>query len=110
MGFDALVVALEAIALLKPIIERVELKDADLASQMKRAATSIPLNLAEGGKRRGKDREHMFRTAARSNAELRAAVAVAVSWGYVLRASTKDAEILLDRLGAMLWRLAPPRG
>ena len=110
MGFDALNVALEAIALLKPIIERVELKDADLASQMKRAATSIPLNLAEGGKRRGKDREHMFRTASGSNAELRTALAVAVSWGYVARSAAADVETLLDRLGAMLWRLAPPRG
>jgi four helix bundle protein len=110
MGFDALKVSLEMIEALRPLLERLKQKNPDLVDQLERAASSVAMNLAEGAKRRGKDREHFFRTASGSNAEVRAALAVAIAWGYIDRPSAANAEILLDRLGAMLWRLSPARG
>jgi len=110
MGFDALEVSLQMIEALRPLLERLKQKNSELVDQLERAASSVAMNLAEGAKRRGKDREHFFRTASGSNAEVRAALAVAIAWGYIDRASAAHAEILLDRLGAMLWRLSPARG
>jgi four helix bundle protein len=109
MGFDALDVALEMIDAVRPLLDRLDQKSPDLSPQIKRAASSVPLNLSEGAKRRGKDREHLFRTASGSVAEVRTALAVAIAWGYIDRESAARADALLDRLGAMLWRLSPAR-
>ena len=77
--------------------------DADLADQIYRAAKSLVLTCAEGGRRGGKDRGYHFRIAAGSTAELAAAIRFAVDWGYC----TSQAElfVLIDRELAMLWRL-----
>ena len=55
-AFEAHELALEAIKLVRPIIEKVARHDTDLARQMRKAATSAPSNLAEGNRRRGGDR------------------------------------------------------
>jgi four helix bundle protein len=71
----------------------------------RRAGSSVPLNIAEGARRTGRDRHHAYRIAAGSAAEVRAALSVAHGWGYIepLQAQTTDA--LIDRLLALLWRL-----
>jgi four helix bundle protein len=104
-GFDAYAVALELVAALRPLVPALEAKDRELATQLRRAATSVPLNLAEARKRRGKDRLHLWRVAAGSAAEVRAALETAVAWGYLAAAATAPAATLIDRELAMLWRL-----
>ena len=51
-AFEAHELALEAIKLVRPIIEKVARHDTDLARQMRKAATSAPSNLAEGNRHR----------------------------------------------------------
>ena len=68
----------------------------------------MALCLAEGARRTGKDRLHLYRVAAGSAAEVRAALAVGRAWGWIGSAALAPAEALLDRVLAMLWRLTHP--
>ena len=103
--FDAEKIALELIRALRAPLSSLERSDRSLADQARRAATSVPLNISEGNRRVGKDRVHFFRIAAGSAAEVRTALVVAVSWGYLTEEETQPALKLADRLLAILWRL-----
>jgi four helix bundle protein len=83
--------------------------DRDLGEQLRRALTSIPLNLAEGNRSQGGHRIARFSTAAGSTSEARAALRVAVAWGYVSASSVATGEAMLDRLAGMLYRLGAQR-
>ena len=109
MAFEALEVAVELAESLGEPLRRLEQHDRELAAQARRATTSVALCLGEGQRRQGKDRLHLFRVAAGSAAEVRTALRVAVAWGYVSTDSVSRPTALLDRVAAMLWRLAPPR-
>ena len=106
---DAQFLALDLIRALRPLCEQVARQGADLADQLRRAATSAALNTAEGNRRDGRDRAARFRIAAGECAEAATAVQVAVDWGYVPGAASTAALALADRLCAMLWRLRHPR-
>ena len=49
-------VVLEVLKQLQPALRRIELKDRDLARQLRRCSSSIALNLAEGMYSRGRNR------------------------------------------------------
>lgn len=103
--FEVHEVALEMAARLGPALEALARRDRDLARQMRRAAASVVLNIAEGAQRRGKDRLHFYRIAAGSAAETGSALRLARAWGYLDGPAMAAAEALLDRVQAMLWRL-----
>jgi four helix bundle protein len=109
MAFDALTIALELIAALREPLTTIRRADRDLAEQLRRAASSVALNISEARRREGRDRSHLFRVAAGSAAEARAALDVACAWGYVDNAAMARARSLMDRELAMLWRLTHPR-
>jgi len=96
--------SIELIRALRPLIGRLEKRDKDLARQLRRAASSIPLNIAEGNRRTGRDKSYHFRVAAGSAAESSAALEVAQAWGHLEDTST--ALDLLDQIRAMLWTLS----
>jgi four helix bundle protein len=98
-------VSLEMVAAIRPILELVGARDRNLADQMRRAASSVPMNLAEGAERAGRDKSHSYRIASGSAKELRAALQIATAWGYIRENEARSALELLDRLGALLWRL-----
>ena len=104
-GFDAYDVALEIVAAVTPLIDRVRRRDPDLGKQMRRALTSIALNLAEGRRRQGKDRHYHYTIAAGSADEVAAALDVAAVSGWLESRAVKPALSLLDRELAMIWRL-----
>ena len=106
MKFDALEVSLQLIESLRPLVEKIRAEDASEASQIRRAASSVPHNLEEGRQRKGRDRVNHYRYAAGSAAEIRGALRVAQAWGWIAPADTAPAMALLDRLCAMLYRLA----
>ena len=81
----ALIVAslsLEMVAALRPLVARIRRHDRSLADQLVRAATSVALNIAEADYSDPGNRRARFFTAAGSANETRAALRVAVAWGY----------------------------
>ena len=104
-GFDAYDVALEIVATVAPLVDRIRRRDPDLGKQMRRALASIPLNLAEGRRRQGKDRHYHYTIAAGSTDEVAASLDVAAACGWLEGLAVEPALRLLDRELAMLWRL-----
>jgi four helix bundle protein len=105
MPFDAYDRSLELITLLAAPVAALQRRDRDLANQLRRAANSILLNVAEGRQRGGKDQRYHFRVAAGSADETRACLHAAAAWGHLDAASTAAPLATLDRVAAMLYRL-----
>ena len=104
--FIALAVSIEVIKSLRKPVAQLARKDTDLADQVRRAASSAALNVAEGSKRSGRDQSYHYRIAAGSCAEVRAALEVANGWGYLDGTDLQAVEALLDRQAALLYSLA----
>jgi len=104
---DAYNVTLEMIAELRTIVPALEAHDRDLADQLRRAANSVFLNLNEGRKRLKGDRVRFFAYASGSASEVRAALELAVTWGWIDRPIATL--LLIDRIAAMTWRMSHPR-
>jgi four helix bundle protein len=109
MAFDALEVALQINRLVAPLTREIGQHDPDMARQIRKAAQSIPANLAEGRKRVGRDRLHHFRVAAGSAAEVKLHLESAEAWSFIGVAALEQPLELLDRELAMTWRLTHPR-
>jgi len=107
--FQVLELALQAIETLRPVVARIRQCDRDLGEQIRRALSSVALNIGEGSGNEGGTRIARYSTAAGSNAEVRAALRVAVAWGYVSGTQVEAGEQLLDRIAAMLYRLGARR-
>ncbi len=101
--------AVLAIETLRPVVGRIRQCDRDLGEQIRRALSSVALNIAEASGNEGGSRLCRFSTAAGSNAEVRAALRVAVAWRYVSAAEVQAGEQLLDRVAAMLHKLGARR-
>ena len=104
-NFQAFEIAIQMVASLKEPLAAIAQRDSDLASQLRRAATSVPLNLAEGRRRVGKDRLHLFRIASGSADEVTACLRVAAALGYLPESDVTDALGLADRVRAIAWTL-----
>jgi four helix bundle protein len=97
--------AISVVALAREVVESIQRKDRDLGSQLRRALSSIALNVAEGfGCTRGSARVR-FETALGSLKESIAAIEVAVGWGYVSRNDAARLLASLDSLGARVYGL-----
>ncbi len=97
---------LSTIGLARPLVDATAKRDRDLASQFRRALSSVALNVAEGfGTQAGNSRLR-FESARGSLYESQAALRVAAAWGYFDH--TKMAETLqaLDHLGSRLYGLS----
>ena len=97
--------AVELVRQLRPLIERIGTRDSNLADQLRRAATSVPLNLHEGAYSQGGHVRARFHNALGSAAEVRACLDVAEAMGYL---DHVDPELrnILDRIVATVHRLA----
>jgi len=92
---------LDVLRALKPVIGAIESHDRDLARQLRRAASSVALNVQEGSGSHGGTRRERYRNALGSARETGACLDVAMALGYV---TDVDATLLdaLDKVRATL--------
>ena len=102
MGLQVYNVAIDAVGRLRPLIERIARRNANLADQLTRAATSVPLNVSEGAYSQGGNSRARFHTALGSAAEVRACLDVAEALGYVDKVDPE----LRDRLDKIIGTLS----
>ena len=96
-------VALDLVRALRPVVAQLRTYSSEAADQDERAASSIELNLAEGGRRHGRDPRRFWDMAHGSAGEIRGALDLADAWGWQVD-STRARE-LLDRELGLLWGL-----
>jgi len=98
-------VILELVRELKPVMLAIERNDSDLARQMRKASSSVVLNVAEGSRSLGGNKRVRYYSALGSAQETKACVDVAEVLGYV---EPLDAAMLdrFDHVIGTLVRLA----
>lgn len=101
--FVAYEIARELIAALRPIVPVIERRDRALADQLKRAASSVLLNLAEGQKFTNGNRRKHYEIAQGSANEVKAALDAAEAWGWIAERGSE--RLVMDRMLAVLWKL-----
>ena len=92
---------LQVIALARPVVEGIARKDRDLGSQVRRAFSSVALNVAEAAGSTAGNARIRWETALGSLYEARAGLRVGVAWGYVSAVASAAALEASDRLGAL---------
>ena len=103
--FVAHELALQAAGMVFELVGKVPSSCTDLADQARRAAASVPLNLSEGAGRTGRARLNHYRIAYGSAREARTAVRLLIEVRAVDPRQGLEAAEVLDRVGAMCWRL-----
>lgn len=101
--FIAYEISKQLIVSLRPLVPAIQACDRELADQLRRAAQSVLLNLAEGQKYQNGNRKKHYEIAQGSANEVKAALDAAEAWGW-LEERGEERE-LLDRLLAVLWKL-----
>jgi four helix bundle protein len=81
---------------MRPAVAAIESRDRDLARQMRRAASSVVLNIAEGSGSSGGTRRERYRNALGSAREVVACIDVA--WGY----ANMDSGALREVIGTLV--------
>lgn len=106
---DVYSVALDVCRRVVPLAVKLERCDRDLARQLRRAAASVPLNLAEGFYSQGGNRKARYWNALGSARETLACVEVANAMGYLVDV---DERLLddLDRVVRTVAKLAGYKG
>lgn len=104
--FQVAEMSFELIEELRPLVERIRSRDRSLAEQLRRAASSICLNLAEGNSSDPGNQRARFHTAAGSAEESRAALRLAVGWRLIAPEEAEKARAMLNSIVAILCKLA----
>jgi four helix bundle protein len=95
--------ALEIATLARPLVEGVQRRDRDLASQVRRAVSSTALNLAEAQGNAGGNTRVRLETALGSLYEAQAGVRLAIAWGYISQAAANEVMASMHRLGGRVY-------
>jgi four helix bundle protein len=101
-------VVLETIRLVAPLVATIGRQDPDLARQLRRALSSVALNIAEGVDQRGARRESHYSLALGSARESWSALRTAAAWG-VIEEPNAELSARFDQVIGTLFRLSHPR-
>lgn len=105
MAYELEELSLDLIEALVPLMPRIRQRDKNLEDQLRRATSSIGLNVAEAaGSDPGNKRARFF-TAAGSARETQHALRQAIAWRYVSEREAARALTLVRRIVAILWRV-----
>ena len=91
---------------LVPLLHTIREHDKSLADQLKRAAQSVVLNIAEARGNGPGNAKGRFSTACGSAKEVRAALNVASDWGYIETQRATRLDEKLDEVCAITWCLS----
>ncbi len=91
---------------LAPLLRVVREQDKALADQLRRAAQSVVLNIAEARGSDAGNARSRFATACGSAKEVRAALHIAGDWGYIDTQTATHLDEKHDRVCAITWCLA----
>jgi four helix bundle protein len=105
MPFIIADLSIELIETLRPLMSRIKARDRNLEDQIRRAASSVALNIGEARYSDPGNRRARFHTAAGSAGETLAALRVAMAWGIVSASDAQRAVALLRRIIPTLWKL-----
>ena len=97
--------SVEVVALARPIVAGVQRRDRELASQLRRAFSSVCLNLGEGFGSSSGNARLRFETALGSLKEAQVGLRVAVAWGYVSQGAIAEVLACADCLGGRIFGL-----
>ena len=92
---------------LAPVVATIAREDRDLADQLRRAAASVLLNLAEGVRSHKGNKLKHYSLAHGSANEVRAALDVAMGWGWI--DPPVQALATLDHAMRLIWGLTRSR-
>ena len=98
-------VSLEVIRELQPLMPAIARQDRNLAVQIRKAASSVALNIAEAEYSDPGTKRSRFHSAAGSASETRSALRIAACWRYIDESRADGPLVLLDRVLRMLWPL-----
>ena len=93
---------LGAIVAMRPLIAAIERRDADLGRQLRRAASSVTLNVAEGSGSSGGVRNARYRTALGSARETVACLDTAEAFGYIASTPREVAATMNRIIGTLV--------
>jgi len=97
--------AREVVREIVPLLHTIREYDKSLGDQLKRAAQSVVLNIAEGRGNDAGNARARFSTACGSAKEVRAALNVASDWGYIETHMATHLDEKLDEVCAITWCL-----
>ena len=95
-------VILEVLRQLRPVLRRIELRDKDLARQLRRCSVSIALNVADGMYSRGNNRSARYHSALGSAQETLACLEAAEACGYIAGVDVTLTEQLKRVVGTLV--------
>ena len=90
----------------RPLVEAVARRDRDLGSQIRRALSSVALNLSEGFGSAAGNARLRFESARGSLYEAQAGLRLGVAWGYLSAEDCAPVLVAIDRLGARVFGLS----
>ena len=94
------------ISLARPLVDAIQRKDRDLASQVRRALSSVGLNVAEAFGNASGNARLRFESARGSLYEAQAGIRIAISWGYFTPQQATPTLVALDVLGGRIYGLS----
>ena len=100
---DVLDHSVQVITLARPVVEAVMRRDRELGSQLRRALSSVALNIAEGFGTEAGNARLRFQTARGSLYEARAGILLAAAWGYVSADQTRAVLDTINSLGGRVF-------